>query len=326
MKNYHLLGLLCLLILPRVGFTQTTEGEGGLKKSNLDTIIGWKKGGLVSVGFSQTSLSNWAAGGQSSFSLNGLVSIFMNYKGKIAAWDNSLDLGYGILQQGLKNSPRKTDDKIDLTSKFGLKAMPAWYYAGLLNFKTQMTPGYNYPNNYTAISDFLAPGYILGALGMDHKPNAWFGFFISPATTKITLVNNQKLANTGAFGVEPAIYDATGKEINQGKNMRSEFGGYLRILLNKGDFKAVALKGLSINSRFDLFSNYLNNPENMDVNWEVILGMKVNQFISVNINTNLIYDHDIAIGIDQNGDEIPDQFGPKTQFKEIIGVGLMVKF
>ena len=55
----------------------------------------------------------------------------------------------------------KNDDKIDFTSKYGYKTSKNWNIASLVNFKSQFTKGYNYPNDSTVISNFLAPAYIL---------------------------------------------------------------------------------------------------------------------------------------------------------------------
>lgn len=118
-------------------FSQVTENETVLRKNENDTLTGWKTGGIFAITGSQTSLTNWAAGGENSVSLNALLSVFANYKKGKGAWDNSLDLGYGLLKQGWgKEIPfSKTDDKVDLLSKFGYKAFKNWYYAALFNAK-----------------------------------------------------------------------------------------------------------------------------------------------------------------------------------------------
>ena len=79
-------------------------------------------------------------------------------------------------------------------------------------------------------------------------------------------------------------------------------------------------------TKLGLLSNYLHNPQNIDVNWEVLLNMKLTKFLSAVISTNLIYDDDIKIGIDDDGDGIIDREGPRTQFKKVIGVGLSYQF
>ncbi len=249
-----------------------------------------------------------------------MVSLFANYKKGKSAWDNSLDLGYGILKQN-GNNVRKTDDKIEFTSKYGRKAVKNWYYAGLVNFKSQMTAGYDYPDDSTIISNFLAPGYVLGALGMDYKPSDELTVFISPLTIKATIVNDENLANAGAFGVDPAEYDNLGNITKKGSNLRSEYGGYLR-----AQFKKDIMENVNFQTRIDLFSNYSEEPTHIDVNWEVLIAMKVNKYISATVTTNLIYDHDIDIAVDEDGDNIPDAFGPRVQFKEVLGVGLSYKF
>ena len=312
--------LLCFSGIIQSGFAQITDKEEDLKKVRVDTLDGWKKGGFVALNTSQVGLTNWAAGGQSSIALNGIVSLYGNLKKGNSTWDSSLDLGYGILRQGtgvgLKNGVfMKTDDKIDFVSKYGRKASEKWYYAALVNFNTQSTPGYSYPNDSVVISRFMAPAYLLGAIGMDYKPNEAFTAFIAPLTMKTTFVNSDYLANTGAFGVTPAEFDDTGVMIKKGSHYRLEYGGYVRF-----GYKKTFFENMTITSKLSLFSNYANNPQNIDVNWENLLEMKVNKFITCSITTHLIYDHDIRI-TDAKGNT-----GPRTQFKEVIAVGFSYKF
>lgn len=278
-------------------FAQISEAEKKLRENNPDSINGWKKGGMVMINFGQTSLTNWAAGGENSLSGNSVFNFFANYRRNSLTWDNTIDLGYGILKQSSKS--RKTDDKMDLSTKVGMAASKNWYYSGLLNFRSQFMPGYNYPNDSDIISNLFAPAYIVAALGMDYKPNPNFTAFIAPLTSKITIVAEQALADSGAFGVD------------RGKNFRQEFGGYIKIAFQKD-----IMANINLSTKVDLFSNYLKNPQNIDVNWEVLLSMKVNKYISATLSTQLIYDDDINYS----------NQGPKTQFKEILGIGFSYKF
>lgn len=323
MKTKITLPFVLLISLATTVFSQTTEAEKAIRTESKDTIIGWTTGGLLGLSISQASFTNWAAGGQNTIAIGGIVNLFAKYKNEKDSWDSMLDLGYGLLKQGKDGEFIKTDDKVDLTSKYGRKASSKWYYAGLVNFKTQMTAGYNYPDVETKISDLLAPAYALAAIGMDYKPNDKLTAFIAPVTSKNTIVNNDLLANAGAFGVEAATYDAAGTLVAAGKKLRSEVGGYVRVVYQQTYFKD---KSVSILSKLDLFSNYKDNPQNIDVSWETIIGLKVNRFITTTITTHLIYDDDIAIAVDRTGDGILDGSGPRTQFKEVIGVGLNVKF
>jgi len=301
-------------------FGQITEGESILREQKTDTVRGWKMGGVTALNLAQTSLTNWAAGGENSFSINGLFSVYANYKKNKTVWDNSLDIGYGLLKQGSGSDYKKTDDKFDLLSKYGQQASKNFYYAALVNFKTQMTEGKDYATDTSKISNFLAPAYLLGAIGMDYKPNDYLSAFIAPLTGKITIVNDQDLADAGAFGVEPATYDeVTGALITSGENSKSEFGGYIRVIYSKSDFEHELMKNVALMSKIDLFSNYLENPQNIDVSWETQIALKVNKYVSVNINTHLIYDDDIDIVVD-------DKAAPRVQFKEIFGLGFSYKF
>ena len=320
MKNIILLLTLGILII-NSALTQTTDMEEQLRTEPDDSIQGWKRVGIITLNVSQTSLTNWAAGGQNAFSANGLISLFANYKKGKGLWSNSLDVGYGIHKQGKDEDFIKTDDKIDLLSKYGRKAAKHWYYAALFNFKTQMTAGYNYPNDSVKISALLAPAYILGSLGMDYKPNDDFNMYLSPLTSKITIVSDQDLAAQGAFGVDPAEYDDLNVLISEGEKTRFELGGYLRI-----EYRKELMENITVQTKFDLFSNYLDNPQNIDVGWETLITMKVNKYISATLTTHLIYDDDIDIAVDTNDDGIADKSGPRTQFKEVLGIGFAYNF
>jgi len=325
MKRKLLKTILILVAFTQAIFSQVTETESKLKKQVPDTLQGWEKGAVTNLNLAQTSLTNWAAGGENSLAVNGLISAFVNYRKDKIVWNTTLDIGYGLLQQGTGGAFRKTDDKFDFLSKVGRKAAKNLYYTVLLNFKTQMSPGYDYPNDSTKtkISDFLAPAYLLGALGMDYQPNSHVSIFAAPITEKITIVNDQALADSGAFGVKPAIFDSERTLLKNGEKAKYEFGGYIRMSYTKNDFKSEILKNVAFTTKIDLFSNYLHNPQNIDVNWETLLAFKVNKFLVVNFNMQLIYDDDIKIHYDKNN---PAKTGPRTQFKEILGVGFAYNF
>ncbi|HEX2921680.1 MAG TPA: DUF3078 domain-containing protein [Bacteroidales bacterium] len=320
MKN-RLLLLVVLLVSSIAVEAQVTDAEKTLREQKADTVSGWKNGGVLSVNLAQTSLTNWAAGGQNSFAVNGLFSVFANYQGESSSWTNSLDVGYGIIKQNGVDV-RKTDDKFDFLSKYGKKAFDGVYYAALLNLKSQLSVGNNYPDPANPdlknkISNLLAPGYLIGALGLDYKPNAYFSAFVSPVTAKFTFVMDDDLSTAGAFGVSP------------GEKMNSELGAYIRIIYTKNDFKSDLLKHVSFTTKADFFSNYLQNPQNIVVNWETLIAMKINKFISASINTQMIYDDKIKVPFDRNGNDIIESgevVGSKIQFKEILGIGFSYNF
>ncbi|MFT5822306.1 MAG: hypothetical protein ACI8ZM_003562 [Crocinitomix sp.] len=319
--------MLAICLATTLAYGQTTEGEEDLVKVSKDTIDGWKKGGYFGLNGSQVSLTNWVAGGQNSVSINSLFGLYANLKKGSMTWENSLDFGYGLMNQGdqlfiADEKWIKTDDRLDITSKFGQKATDTWYYAALTNFRTQTTAGYGEGDNFTEISGFLAPAYWLTAIGMDYKPvmkkGSEFSLFIAPITAKLTFVNDTLLANAGAFGVDRAFIDASTGEYNPGKMFRPEFGGYLRM-----KYKTNLAPNITFTTKLDLFSNYVKNPSRIDVNWENLLEIKLWKFLSATISTHLIYDDDVDIKFtDESG---VTSIAPRVQFKEVFGLGLAWK-
>ncbi|QGY46236.1 DUF3078 domain-containing protein [Maribellus comscasis] len=289
--------LILFVLLPAAIFAQ----------NDTDTTKLWKTGGVFTFNFSQVSLTNWVAGGKSSASGIFMVNTFANYKKDKLSWDNSIDLSYGFLKEK-DNEVVKSDDKIDFSSKLGFTASKRWNYSGLLNFKSQFAPGYNYPNTDDAISRFMAPGYLNLALGMDYKTEN-MSVLLSPATGKFTFVTDDVLADAGAFGVDP------------GKKSRSELGAFVKF-----EGKTPLVKNVDLQTKLDLFSNYLNNPQNIDVDWKVMVNMKINEYLSANLVSHIIYDDDVDISIDNDGDGTIDETGPRIQFMEMFGLGLSYKF
>jgi hypothetical protein len=280
----------------------------------------WKVGGIGGVSFAQSSFTNWSPGGQNSVAGTSIVSLSACYKRDKVSWDNTLDMAYGLTELG-NESPRKTDDKIDLSSKYGHYAFKQhWYYSALFDFKSQFDKGYNYPNDSNVVSRFMAPGFFVFALGMDYKLKDYFSVFIGPLTGKETVVNAQTLANQGAYGVTPATYDSRGYIITFGQRHLEEYGGYLKIA-----FKKDIMKNVNLQTKVELFSNYLKNPQNIVVNWEAILTMKINKYIGATLATQVTYDDKVYTKI-LNSDGTVAQNGPRVQIKEVLGVGLSYKF
>lgn len=273
-----------------------------------DTLKLWKVNGLASFNLSQVSLTNWSAGGKSSTSGIALFNINGNYKKDNISWENSLNLEYGLLKEDEK-ALVKSNDKIDLVSKFGVIKNEKISISTLFNFKTQFADGYKSPNTVNIISRFMAPGYMTLSEGIDYHPSKTFSMVISPLTGKVTFVLDDKLSAAGNFGV------------SAGDKIRYEVGSFIKM-----EWKTDIMKNVGLQTKVDFFSNYLNNPENIDVNWDLLLNMKINDFLSANLITSLIYDDDIKIAIDKNNDGIIEAKGPRVQFKELFGLGLSLKF
>jgi len=289
------------------------------------SVNGWKKGGFFAMNINQVALINWAAGGESALSSTVILNAFAKYRKDDTYFEAILDAGFGFITTK-SQSLRKNEDKIELNINAGKKAKGKFYYASMLNFRTQFAPGFNFPDDTTVISRFLAPGFLSLALGMNYKPNDWFSAFLSPATGRATFVVDQTLANAGQFGVEKAILDNVGNVVTEGKNVRWEFGAYVRARLQKD-----IAKNISVVSNLQLFNNYSDPIKeqrgNIDVNWENLILIKANKWLTTSIFTNLIYDHDVQVPVKRNVNGVDvDGTGPRTQFKEVLGIGLSFKF
>ncbi len=279
----------------------------------------WTINGKVGLNTSEVGFYNWAQGGQNSIAGIAFFQLNANMNKNDWKWDNKLDLEYGLMQNE-GEIVKKSDDRIELDSRLGRKAFENWYYSAFLNFKTQFTDGFDYKVNDTIpTSTIMAPGYLSFGLGMDYKPCEHFSATIAPLSSKITFVLDETLSDNGSFGVKGAEYNALGQKVKDGEKYRVEMGANITLRYKKDIFKNV-----NLDTRLDLFSNYLDNPQNIDVSWEAALTMKVNSFLNAVVKTHLIYDDDIDIAIDK-GDE-GMYVGPAVQFKQSISVGLMYQF
>lgn len=330
MKHRLLTAVLALLgTAPLAAQAQVEPPKDLLKPKDAvfaDTVKPWRRGGFMSLNFTQTSLNNWVGGGENALSLTTLGSFFLRYRRNTTAWDTNLDLGYGLIKQG-DAQMRKNEDKVELNSKYGKLAFGKVYYAGLLNFRTQFAPGYDFPNDTVVISRGLAPAYLTLAAGLDFRPNDYFTAFLSPVTGKFTIVTDQRLADQGAFGVDKAVYDEIGNRIQKGERLRSEFGAIMMARFQKD-----VIKNVNLLTRVSLFNNYTVKDKtkrgNIDVNFDALVTMKVNKYLASSVFVALVYDDDMDIPIyeKKNGEKVQTGAGPRLQFKQTLGVGLSYRF
>jgi hypothetical protein len=245
-----------------------------------DTTKVWTQKGNFSLLFNQSNFNNWAAGGENNLSGNVGVNYDFNYKKKDVTWDNKIIASYGLVKT--KNSPfeKKTDDRLELNSLFGKKAKGLWYYSAILNFKTQITKGYVYGKDAngaeirTETTNLLSPGYLTFGPGMLWKKSNNLKFNIAPATSKITIVDSDfTVPNKGYFGVE------------EGKNVRYELGFY-----GSGYFKFNLMTNVSLENIISVYSNYIEKPENIDLDYQINVVMKINRYLSTNLSMQAIYD------------------------------------
>ncbi|NPA36303.1 MAG: DUF3078 domain-containing protein [Chlorobi bacterium] len=284
-----------------------TAGVFKLSAQNpADTVKYWTNQITPALNFNQVSLTNWSAGGDNSVSGTIYFKGVFKYKKNKTAWDNLIDVGYGMTKQGDQNL-YKTEDKLNLASMIGVEAGGGkWYYTGMVDFKTTMAVGYNDPVNKTGkLSEFMSPGYLNFSIGMNYKPNDNFSLYLSPLSTKMTIVLDDSLSNAGAFGVDP------------GDKLRAEYGAKLELLAKKDD----VIKNVGVSTRLGLFSNLTNNPQNVDVNWDFNMKFKVNDWLAATFTLNMIFDDDIKY-VEPDG----TVSGARVQLKQIFGFGLNYTF
>lgn len=274
-----------------------------LKKGKLDSGQVWKRGVVFNLNIGQGSQSNWSAGGDDfSFSIATYLGLQAFYKNGKNSWDNTMDLNYGLVNTTSQGT-RKNDDRIDILSKYGYEIQPLLSVTGLFNFRSQFSKGYKYnaDGSRELLSDILAPGYILLSMGLDYKPVKGLSIFLSPLTSRWTIVNNDSLAAKKLYGVDSA------------KNVQKSIGAFASITCNMGISPII-----SYNGRVDLFSNYEHNPQNVDFLMNNMFVAKLSKFLSASLALDLIYDDDVKLFG-------PKQDAPALQFKSVISVGLSLK-
>ncbi len=300
---------------------KTTKSEKIVTKLDSVPPSHWIKKNMLGIDISEIAFVNWSAGGTSSISGLFKGHLKRDYKDANQVWSSELIFRYGLnKQEGVEL--RKTDDVLRLNSTYGYRkdTLSNWYHSAKFNFNTQFTAGYNYPNTEKAISKPFAPAYTFLGAGSEYISKVEkFKFYASPVTLKNTLVLDQTLANLGAYGVAKAVYDINGDLISHGKQSKTELGALITTSLEKEIFTNVTLK-----TYLSLYTDYLHDFGNIDVDWQLQFDLKVNQYVRANVGLNLIYDDDIDIIQEENG--VLVNIGPKIQLKQVLGVGLEYNF
>jgi hypothetical protein len=287
----------------------------------IEAPVFWTNTNKISLQASEVAFSNWNGGGVNSISALLGIDLERNYKDKNFKWDNRLILRAGAIKQS-EQDLRKTEDRLEIDSRAGFKFRKNsnWYYLGRLNFSTQFFNGFNFPNTSDIISQFMAPGYLLSGLGIEYKVKEQnFYLYMSPMTLKSTFVLDQNLANDGAFGVEGAIRDENGDITREGKNLRIETG----FLINN-EYKKKLFDSVVAESRLSLYTDYINNFGNIDIDWEVNIAFNVNDFITATLGSHIKYDDDIKIRVKQEDGSVV-QGGSRVQWKQQLGIGFVIE-
>ncbi len=301
-------------------FTSLNKPSVNLDKVNsrYQAVTPWTLGGDGNVGFTQTYLSNWKKGGSSAMSILFVARMYANYSLDKIRWENSAEFRNGWVKlpgEGEEKNPiQKNDDKLKLTSRFGLSAIKKWYYSTEVDFETQFFNGYKYPNTDDPISAFMAPARLMFKVGLDYKPSKDFSLFVSPLTSKTVLVNDTMKIDQTNFGIP------------RGSRAHWEPGLHTDL-----KFKTDIASNINFETKYRMFINYLEPRDRFEMEWENLVSVQLNDFISLRAMFHTIYDTKILFDkTDKNGDPVLDTNGnkirePKVQIREFVTIGFSYK-
>ena len=288
---------------------ETKAPDKRLKEVELKKIVypPWSLFGYGSLGLTQTALSNWAKGGESSLALLAISKYNANYSKDKIKWENSAELRYGINQTKTRGL-EKNDDKFELQTRFGYSAFKKWFYSYEADFRTQIAPGYAFPDKDHPISAFMAPGYLTMSIGLDYKPNRDFSLFLSPLTSKTTYIRDTVLIAPSKYNLEP------------GKKKLWEPG-----MIVKASWHKKIKDDITYDTKGEFFNNYRYTFQKYAFEWEQTLIMPVNRMINARIMTQMVYDYNTKFPVYNDAGVVIDR-KPKLQFKELFTIGLTMKF
>ena len=304
----------------------------------------WTKTLMTNFNFNQTMLENWAKGGDNTYALKGYLDGNANWKKGEMFWNNRLQLDYGFVYASSKPILQKSDDRIYLESKYGYKMTEKLYISANYDFKSQFADGWTYatPGNIPEDADrnqlielwknarvpksaILSPATTTLGIGIDWKPKSWLSVNFAPLTGGLTIVNDPRFRKSYSMDVRKA-YKNLDKEGTEYKDLMASGTLYRPVRFElgtqlKADAKFIINDNFSYTTQLVLFSNYLDHPENVRVNWDNRIDVKLAKYFSLTITTNLIYDDKVLIFSEADG--LTTQ---RVQFKESLGFGFTYTF
>lgn len=268
---------------------------------------GWSSEGKFQVLFNQSAFNKeWSGGGTSSVAANLMLDYNLNYKKGDFTWDNKLISNYGLTKLKGDEFARKTSDRFEINSIAGKQLTNSnWYYSFFTNFRTQFTKGYVYSKNAeglpvrTETTHFISPAYLQFGPGMMWKKSEDLWINIAPATSRFIFVDDKFTSITG-------YEDESYYGVKEGKSSRYELGASFT-----GYSKLEVMKNVTFENTLSLYSNYLDEPGNIDIDYLMNIGMSVNKWITADLIFQAIYD-DNTIGA--------------FQIREVFGAGFNYTF
>ncbi|GAA0714037.1 DUF3078 domain-containing protein [Aquimarina litoralis] len=270
--------------------------------------IGWKSFGKFSFFFNQSAFNyDWQGGGTSNVAGNLALNYEINYKKNSLTWDNKILADYGLTFLKGENFARKTNDRLEINSRLGQRiAESYWNYSLFVNFRSQFAKGYSFSKDpetdetiRTEETHFFSPAFLQIGPGLLWKKSDNLNINIAPVTSRMIFVDDQ-------FTTTPDYVDGDYFGVDAGKSSRFEFGGSLAAYA-----KFPILKNITMEQILNLYSNYIEDPYNIDIDYTLNINLIVNKYISGSFAFQAIYDDNATSGF---------------QIREVLGLGLNYEF
>lgn len=287
-------------------------------KAQTDSLRFWQSSGKGSIQLNQTHFSNWASGGHTGISISGSLEYDAFYQKGSTGWINSYSQFYGISKLGKGTDFKKNHDVVDLNSRLSFAHTKRTHFILFTNVLTQIAKGYHEAagGNSNHSSSIFSPGYITEGFGYEYrdknfKTDSLFFVIFSPLAGKQTIVLDDN--------IDGSMYGL--KSLN---GVRHELGMYLQAGL-----KRKILERTYLSTDIKLYTNYLYEFGNIDMNWKTALSVHANKWISMQLMASLVFDDDTKLPqfADLNGDGINEAVGvaKKLQLMQILGLGVTIK-
>lgn len=283
------------LLIQGISFAQENKTEEEKEE------IHWKRNGKISAIFNQSAFSNWTSGGENNFALNITFNYTFNYTNGDFKWNNTIITDYGFTKNKNSDYTKKTNDRILLNSLIGIKTNGKWYFSGFINFRSQFAKGYKFGKDENGKetreqhTNFFSPAYLSFGPGMLWTKNNNLKVNFAPSTARFVFVDKDyTLPDKKYFGV------------TEGESYNLEFG-----LSIEGFAKFDIMKNVTLEHILFLYSDYLKEPENVDIDYTLNIIMGINKYLSANITFQTIYDDDAYRGF---------------QLRELFGFGVNYSF
>lgn len=294
LKNFRIYLCLLSIVCVRSINAQIKEVFRELKKIEFNTKKKveerhWKSSTNFQLNFGQQHYENWVGGDAGKIEIFGKINQKLTYQTEKVVWDNNLEIIYGI-NKNHGDSFRKSSDQITLNSIFGKKVNENFSYSFFFNLQTQLTNTYhkNDEEKNFRLSGLAAPLYLAGGPGIMWRWQDHWAVNIAPSSLKATYLKGitYKYRKDRADFISSAQEDMYG--IAMGEKINYRWGLYAQVYTTY-----TLLKNIKIENRLSLYSNYLENPKNIDLDNTLNINFKINKLLSTNLVFQTIYDDDV---------------------------------